>query len=163
MTDAVVTFPSEGARKKKLRQRTWKPPASARSPRPYVELHVASAFSFLEGASLPEDLVDRAASLGLSAVALLDTNGVYGAPRFYKAAKQAGIKALVGAEVVLEASLADDRGLAPVPARQNLLDPPPQVAFPPGLRDQPAPARLARPLRPRRSGCKGPNLQRHSL
>ncbi len=69
---------------------------------PYVELHTASAFSFLEGASLPEDLVTRAAELGLPALALLDRNGVYGAPRLYKAAREAGLKALVGAEVVLD-------------------------------------------------------------
>ncbi len=68
----------------------------------YVELHAASAFSFLRGASLPEDLADRAAELGLPAAALLDVNGVYGAPRFYQAAKQAGVKALVGAEMVLD-------------------------------------------------------------
>ncbi len=103
-TDAIVTVHSEGARKEKLRQRTWKPPASSLSPRPYAELHAASAFSFLDGASLPEDLVDRAASLGLPAAALLDTNGVYGAPRFYKAAKEAGVRAIVGAEVVLARS-----------------------------------------------------------
>ncbi|HKB70024.1 MAG TPA: error-prone DNA polymerase [Thermoanaerobaculia bacterium] len=100
-TRAVVTVFSDGARKEKLRQRSWKPPASRVSPRPYVELHAASAFSFLDGATLPEDLVDRAAALGLPAIALLDTNGVYGAPRFHKAAKQAGMKALVGAEVAL--------------------------------------------------------------
>src|SRR3954469_2057204 len=69
---------------------------------PYAELHAASAFSFLDGASLPEDLVDRAAALELPAVALVDANGVYAAPRFHKAAKEAGIKALVGAEVTLE-------------------------------------------------------------
>jgi error-prone DNA polymerase len=68
----------------------------------YVELHAASAFSFLRGASLPEDLAERAAELGLSAAALVDVNGVYGAPRFYQAAKQAGVKALVGAEAVLD-------------------------------------------------------------
>ena len=72
------------------------------SPPPYAELHAASAFSFLDGASLPEDLVERAAVLGLPAVALVDANGVYAAPRFFQAAKQAGIKPLVGAEVVLE-------------------------------------------------------------
>ena len=69
---------------------------------PYAELHAASAFSFLDGASLPEDLVERAAALELPAVALVDASGVYGAPRFYQAAKQAGIKAIVGAEVALE-------------------------------------------------------------
>ena len=52
----------------------------------YVELHASSAFSFLDGASLPEALVDRAAELGYSALALLDRDGVYGAPRFHKAA-----------------------------------------------------------------------------
>ncbi len=67
----------------------------------YAELHTASAFSFLEGASLPEDLVDRAAELDLPAVALVDRNSLSGAPRFWKAARAAGIKALVGAEVVL--------------------------------------------------------------
>jgi error-prone DNA polymerase len=74
------------------------------SPPPYAELHAASAFSFLDGASLPEDLADCAAALELPAVALVDTNGVYAAPRFHKAARQAGIKAVVGAEVVLEGS-----------------------------------------------------------
>src|SRR6476661_10253696 len=72
------------------------------APPPYAELHAASAFSFLDGASLPEDLVERAAALGLPAMALVDANGVYAAPRFFQAAKQAGIKPLVGAEVVLE-------------------------------------------------------------
>lgn len=73
-----------------------------KTPPPYAELHAASAFSFLDGASLPEDLVERAAALELPAMALVDANGVYAAPRFYQAARQAGIKALVGAEIVLE-------------------------------------------------------------
>jgi error-prone DNA polymerase len=67
----------------------------------YIELHTASAFSFLQGASLPEAIVERAANLGYDAVALLDRDGVYGAPRFYKAARAAGIKAIVGAELTL--------------------------------------------------------------
>ena len=65
----------------------------------YVELHAASAFSFLQGASLPETLVERAAALGYGAIALLDADGVYGAPRFHKAAKQAGLKPIIGAEL----------------------------------------------------------------
>src|SRR5450631_90222 len=93
---------SPGARKEKLRERAFTRPEASRRPVPYIELRAASAFSFLNGASPPEDLVERAAALDLPAVALVDTNGVYGAPRFYKAAKAAGIKALVGAEVVLE-------------------------------------------------------------
>ena len=92
-----------GARKEKARARAYaRPPTPAKRARPYAELRVASAFSFLNGSSLPEDLVDRAAALDLPAVALIDTNGVSGAPRFWKAAKAAGVKALVGAEVVLQ-------------------------------------------------------------
>src|SRR6188474_1055 len=68
----------------------------------YVELHAASAFSFLQGASLPEALVERAAALGYPALALLDADGVYGAPRFHKAATQAGLKAIIGAELTIE-------------------------------------------------------------
>jgi error-prone DNA polymerase len=65
----------------------------------YVELRCRSAFSFLHGASLPEDLAEHAAALGYDALALADRAGVYGAPRFFQAAKRAGVRALVGAEV----------------------------------------------------------------
>jgi len=68
----------------------------------YVELHACSAFSFLEGASRPEDLAARAAELRLPAMALLDRDGVYGAPRFHLIAKTAGIRAHVGAEISVE-------------------------------------------------------------
>jgi error-prone DNA polymerase len=68
----------------------------------YIELHAASAFSFLQGASLPETLVERAAALGYPALALLDADGVYGAPRFHKAAEKAGLKAIIGAELTIE-------------------------------------------------------------
>jgi error-prone DNA polymerase len=91
-----------GARKEKARARAFeRPPVPAKRARPYAELRVASAFSFLNGSSLPEDLVDRAVALDLPALALVDTNGISGAPRFWKAAKAAGVKALVGAEVVI--------------------------------------------------------------
>jgi error-prone DNA polymerase len=73
----------------------------------YIELHAASAFSFLQGASLPETLVDRAAELGCPAVALLDRDGVYGAPRFHKAARAAGIRPIIGAELTIESSGSD--------------------------------------------------------
>ena len=72
----------------------------------YIELHTSSAFSFLDGASLPEALIDRAAALGYPALALLDRDGVYGAPRFHLAAKRAGIKAIVGAELTVSSGLA---------------------------------------------------------
>jgi error-prone DNA polymerase len=65
----------------------------------YVELHARSAFSFLEGASLPEELAAVCAQLGMPAMALLDVDGVYGAPRFHLAAKKIKIKAHIGAEV----------------------------------------------------------------
>ncbi len=68
----------------------------------YVELHCASAFSFLRGASLPEALVERAAALGYPALALVDADGVYGAPRFHKAAQKAGLKAIIGAELTID-------------------------------------------------------------
>src|SRR5262249_4033070 len=71
----------------------------------YIELHAASAFSFLQGASLPEALVDRAAELGYPAIALLDRDGVYAAPRFHKAATAAGIKPIIGAELTIAGSL----------------------------------------------------------
>jgi error-prone DNA polymerase len=93
---------SPGALKEKLRRREYPKARGTGAPLPYAELRAASAFSFLAAASLPEDLVQRAAELDLGAVALIDRNGVYGAPRFYRAAREAGIKALVGAEVVLD-------------------------------------------------------------
>jgi error-prone DNA polymerase len=65
----------------------------------YIELHARSAFSFLEGASLPEELISVCAQLEGSAMALLDRDGVYGAPRFHMAAKKSGIKAHIGAEI----------------------------------------------------------------
>jgi error-prone DNA polymerase len=67
----------------------------------YVELHARSAFSFLEAAALPETLVERAADLEQPALALLDRDGLYGAPRLYRAATRVGIRPLVGAEVTL--------------------------------------------------------------
>ena len=65
----------------------------------YIELHARSAFSFLEGASNPEALIDACARLGMPSVALLDRDGLYGAARFYLAAKKAGLRAHIGAEV----------------------------------------------------------------
>ncbi|MBI4348697.1 MAG: PHP domain-containing protein, partial [Elusimicrobia bacterium] len=87
----------------------------------YAELHANSAFSFLEAASLPEDLAAQASELGLRAVALTDVQGVYGAPRFFQAAKKAGLRALVGAELRLEepkALPAEEKVPKPAPAAQ---------------------------------------------
>src|SRR3954466_5766313 len=67
----------------------------------YVELHAASAFSFLEGGSLPETLAKRAFELEMPAMALLDRNGFYGSARFHKITNENGIRAHVGAEIAV--------------------------------------------------------------
>jgi error-prone DNA polymerase len=69
---------------------------------PYVELHARSAFSFLRGASFPEELVETAAQLKMPAMALCDRAGVYGAPRFFAAAKKQGVRAIIGSELPME-------------------------------------------------------------
>jgi error-prone DNA polymerase len=69
----------------------------------YPELHARSAFSFLEGASLPEDLIYQCAQLNIPAMALIDTDNVSGAPRFYMAAKKLGIRSHMGAEITAAA------------------------------------------------------------
>lgn len=68
---------------------------------PYVELHCHSGFSFLDGASHPEELVLRAAELGYPALALTDHNGLYGSMEFAQAAKRAALQPITGAEVTL--------------------------------------------------------------
>jgi error-prone DNA polymerase len=65
----------------------------------YVELHARSAFSFLEGASMPEAMVQQAAHLGMPALGILDRDGLYGSPRLYRTAKKLGLRSHVGAEV----------------------------------------------------------------
>jgi error-prone DNA polymerase len=67
----------------------------------YVELHTTSAFSFLEGASQPEELIKRAVDLEMPAMALLDRNGVYGSARFHTSANRNGIRAHIGAEIAV--------------------------------------------------------------
>ena len=127
-TERGKAYTGPGAHKEKLRTRAYaRPPKSLRRARPYAELRAASAFSFLNGASLPEDLADTAARLDLPAVALVDVNGLSGAPRLWKAAKQAGVKALVGAEVTIGRSARSARagplGIVPPPL-------PPGVSLP---------------------------------
>lgn len=88
----------------------------------FIELHAASAFSFLDGASLPETLVARAAALDMPAIAILDRDGVYGAPRAHQAAKAAGVRALVGAELTIRTGTAHDGPPPPArgPARRQI-------------------------------------------
>ena len=68
----------------------------------YVELHARSAFSFLEGGSLPESLAVQAAEYSMPAMALLDRDGLYGAARFYLGASKCAIRAQIGSEVTAE-------------------------------------------------------------
>jgi error-prone DNA polymerase len=68
----------------------------------YIELHASSAFSFLRGASFPEQLAEVAAELEMPAMALLDRNGVYGAQRFSVAAREQNVRPIVGCELSME-------------------------------------------------------------
>src|SRR6266536_1140069 len=88
----------------------------------YIELHSRSAFSFLEGASLPEKLVEVCANLGMPAIALLDRDGVYGSPRFHLAAAKAGIKAHIGAEVTCNASSPQSHRVTEKPQNTDVVE-----------------------------------------
>ena len=82
----------------------YQPQPQAERPRsrvPYAELHAHSAFSFLDGASTPEELVSEAARLGLRAIALTDHDGLYGVVRFAEAARELGMRTVFGAELSL--------------------------------------------------------------
>ena len=68
----------------------------------YVELHAGSAFSFLRGASFPEQLAETAAELEMPAMALLDCNGGYGAQRFSVAARENNVRPIIGCELLME-------------------------------------------------------------
>src|SRR6266545_1777798 len=82
----------------------------------YVELHCHTNFSFLDGASHPEELVEEAARLGLEALAVTDHDGMYGVVRFAQAAHAVGMPTVFGAELTLalprrsQAGLADPEG-----------------------------------------------------
>ncbi len=79
----------------------------------YVELHTRSAFSFLEGASVPEELIAAGLAMDMPAMALLDRDGVYGAPRFHLCGKKNGIKAHIGAEISVNKP--NNQGICSVP------------------------------------------------
>jgi error-prone DNA polymerase len=82
-------------------------PVRTRGRVPYAELHCHSNFSFLDGASHPEELAEEAARLGLEALALTDHNGFYGVVRFSEAAKAIGLPTIFGAELTLLAPPGD--------------------------------------------------------
>jgi error-prone DNA polymerase len=94
----------------------------------YIELHAASAFSFLEAGSQPEALIERASELEMPAMAIADRNGVYGAARFHTSSQRSGVRAHIGAEVAVKSfgeRLKPPAWLphqcAPEPARLTLL------------------------------------------
>lgn len=93
------------------------------APAPYAELHAHSHFSFLDGAASPEDMVSEAVRLELSALALIDHDGFYGAVRFMKAAADAGLATVYGAELSLGFELCAPGPEAASPERSRAIDP----------------------------------------
>src|ERR1700679_2121646 len=92
-------------------------PIQARSPSlgtpPYIELHCHSAYSFLDGGSLPDELAHSAAELGHVALALTDHNSVSGSMELAQASKDAGVQAIHGAEIdVIVAGVAGEPGVS---------------------------------------------------
>ena len=103
-------------------------PAAPAQPRrqgsvPYAELHCHSNFSFLDGASHPEELVDEAARIGLEALALTDHNGFYGIVRFAEAARAAGLRTVFGAELTLSPTALSPTALSPTALSPTTLSP----------------------------------------
>jgi DNA polymerase III alpha subunit len=117
---------------------------------PYAELHAHTDFSFLDGASTADDLVERAIAQGLSGLAVTDRNGLYGAVRFMGAAEEAGLHGIVGTEIDLLDTATADPGSVVVPPRR----PRRRRATPPATEQLAAEGRPARP-RPERAKLPG--------
>src|SRR5690242_343892 len=94
-------FPHRTRKKERLPEGRRSDRSAGRREVPYVELHAHSSYSFLDGASLPEELAVQAAELGYPALALTDHDGVYGSLEFAHAAKHFGVRPITGAEVTL--------------------------------------------------------------
>ena len=99
-------------------------PLSDPSPVPYAELHAHSSFSFLDGSSDPEQLVEEAVALGLQALALTDHDGMYGIARFAEAAGALGLPTVFGAELNTGIELPSTRTERAIAARVGVPDPP---------------------------------------
>jgi error-prone DNA polymerase len=99
-------------------------PLADTSPVPYAELHTHSSFSFLDGASDPEQLVEEAVALGLQALALTDHDGMYGVARFAEAADALGLPTVFGAELNTGIELPRTRTERSIAARSGVPDPP---------------------------------------
>ncbi len=115
---------------------------------PYAELHCHSNFSFLDGASHPEELATEAARLGLEALAVTDHNGFYGVVRFAEAAREVGIPTVFGTEITLTPGLADHQ-------RVVLASKPTRCSRSPPAR---SPTRTP-PTRPAVTSCCSPTAQ----
>jgi len=94
---------------------TWTARSSVAHSVPYAELHAHSAFSFLDGAGTPEELVEEAARLGLRALALTDHDGLYGAVRFAEAAVELDLRTVFGAELSLGSGARTEQPDPPAP------------------------------------------------
>ncbi|HEU5270309.1 MAG TPA: error-prone DNA polymerase, partial [Jatrophihabitans sp.] len=93
-------------------------------PVPYAELHAHSSFSFLDGSSDPEQLVEESVKLGLQALALTDHDGMYGVARFAEAAEAFGLPTVFGAELNLAIPMPSTQAERSVAARVGIEDPP---------------------------------------
>jgi len=117
----------------------------------YAELHCHSNFSFLDGASAPDELVERAVELGLAGLAVTDHQGLYGAVRFAAAAEAAGIHPVIGVEVeLLDAIVPDPAGVVgparrPRRRRRGASEPVPGAEAVEGVPDRPRPERARLP------------------
>ncbi|MGI8665454.1 MAG: error-prone DNA polymerase [Jatrophihabitans sp.] len=99
-------------------------PRAASPPVPYAELHAHSSFSFLDGASDPEQLVEEAVALGLQALALTDHDGMYGVARFAEAAAAHGLPTVFGAELNMDIGMPASATERAIAARVGIPDPP---------------------------------------
>jgi error-prone DNA polymerase len=90
----------------------------------YAELHAHSSFSFLDGASSPEELVEQAATLGLAGLALTDHDGLFGVVRFATAARDVGLPTVIGAELGVDVALPRTKTERAIAARAGIPDPP---------------------------------------
>jgi DNA polymerase III alpha subunit len=119
----------------------------------YAELHCHSNFSFLDGASAPDELVERAVALGLTGLGVTDHQGLYGSVRFAAAAEAAGIHPVIGVEIELLDSLVPDPDGVVVPRRRRVRRggrrgtavSQPGVAATAGVPDRPRPERARLP------------------
>ncbi|CAN5636197.1 error-prone DNA polymerase [soil metagenome] len=109
----------------------YEPPADFAHPSPatsvgvpYAELHSHSSFSFLDGTSDPEQLVEEAVSLGLQSLALTDHDGMYGVARFAEAAETFGLATVFGAELNLDIAMPSTLSERSIAARVGVPDPP---------------------------------------